>query len=412
MAERRGHKEGGITKRYSRDGRFLGYQVQVLLANGQRKTLGTTKTRREAVKLAQKGEVDLAAGRLAASPRQTLDSYLADWLEAKRPGIRYKTYVTYRTVIRHACSRIGRMRLDAIRPGHVQQCQEEVGRATGPRTVQQMHMVLHQAFRRAVQLDLMGRNPAEAVEQPRLPRVERPSLTIEQAGALFIATRDDSLYALYVVMATAGLRLGEALGLQWDAVELSDRLLRVRLELQRQTGKGLALVELKTPKSRRIVPLTALAVDALRAHKVEQDNHRQYLGSQWQEWDLVFTSAVGTPLDAANVRRHYYAALAQTGLPRVRLHDMRHTATSLMAAEGIPIHVIQAVMGHATSVTTMDIYTHVSPASYGELSGSARAHGCGDCPGRAMTLPTKRCSANAAQETFRASVVPPISFRQ
>jgi hypothetical protein len=75
MTQRRGHKEGGITKRYSRDGRFLGYQVQVLLVNGRRKTLGTTKTRREAVRLAQYGHVELAAGRLAASPRQTFETY-------------------------------------------------------------------------------------------------------------------------------------------------------------------------------------------------------------------------------------------------------------------------------------------------------------------------------------------------
>jgi integrase len=81
----------------------------------------------------------------------------------------------------------------------------------------------------------------------------------------------------------------------------------------------------------------------------------------------VFTSDVGTPLDPANVRRHYYASLHRTGLPRIRLHDLRHTATSLMVTEGIPVHVIQAVMGHSTSVTTMDIYTHVSPASYREV---------------------------------------------
>lgn len=188
-------KKAESQKRLSRDGRFLGYQVQVLLPNGQRKTLGTTKTRREAVQLAQKGAVDLLAGRLAASPRQTLDAYLADWLEAKRPRIRYKTYVTYRTVIGHACTRIGRMRLHAIRPAHIQQCEQDLRRTTGPRTVQQMYTVLSQAFRRAVQLDLIARNPTEAVEPPRTPRIERPSLTIKQAGAFLTATRSDRLYA-------------------------------------------------------------------------------------------------------------------------------------------------------------------------------------------------------------------------
>jgi integrase len=129
-----------------------------------------------------------------------------------------------------------------------------MGCATGPRTVQQMHMVLHQAFRRAVQLDLMGRNPADAVEPPRLPRTERPSLTVEQASALFTATRSDRMYALYVVLTTTGLRLGEALGLQWNAVDLNESVLFVRHALQRQTGKGFALEELKTAKGRKIRP--------------------------------------------------------------------------------------------------------------------------------------------------------------
>lgn len=366
MAQRRGHKEGGITKRYSRDGQLLGYQVQVLLPGGRRKTLGTTKTRREAVTLAQRGELDVAAGRLAPSPRQTLEMYLTDWLEIKRLSVKYKTYITYKTVIRHACRNIGTMRLDAVRPAHVQQREDAVREATGARTVQQVHMVLHQAFHRAVQLDLVGRNPVDAVEPPRYRKTERPALTIEQVGEFFTATKDDRFYPFYVLLITTELRLGEALGLQWSTVDLSERVITTRQQSQRQTGKGIALEDLKTTKSRRIVPLTALAMEVLQNHRGTQIEHRLLLGPQWHDWNLVFTSSTGTPLDPANVRRHYYAALERTELPRVRLHDLRHTAASLMAAEGIPLHVVQAIMGHATSVTTADIYTHVSPAGYRE----------------------------------------------
>jgi integrase len=367
MAERRGHKEGGITKRYSRDGRLLGYQVQVKLPTGIRKTLGTTKRYREAVKLAQRGQVELAAGRLTTSPRQTLDTYLTAWLASKRPSLRYKTYVTYQTVIRHACARIGRMRLDAIKAKDIEDCERDLGSATGARTVQQMHMVLRQALDRAVKLDMIGRNPADAVEPPRSTTPERPSLSIGQAGTLFSATKNDRFFALYVVLTTTGIRLGEALGLQWDAVDLNDRVLLVRQELQRQTGKGLALEELKTEKSRRPVPLLEVAVEALRSHKAEQNELRLLLGPGWHDTNLVFTSSTGTALDPANVRRHWYAALNDSRLPRVRLHDLRHTATSLMGNEGIELHVIQAVMGHSTSVTTANIYMHVSPASYQEV---------------------------------------------
>jgi len=107
----------------------------------------------------------------------------------------------------------------------------------------------------------------------------------------------------------------------------------------------------------------AVALEALRQHKARQDEQRLLLGPEWSDVNLTFTSTRGGPLDSSNTRTRYYAALDRADLPRVRLHDLWHTATSMMAAEGIPIHVIQAVMGHASSATTANVYTHVAPAS-------------------------------------------------
>lgn len=367
MARRRSHHEGGIAVRKNADGKVTGYQVQVRLADGSRKTIGTVSTRREALRLVQQGQVDASAGRLSSAPRQTVAAYLAEWLQAKRPSIRYKTYVTYRTVITHASASIGHLQLASLRPAHIERCEREIGTVNGMRTAQQVHMVLHAALRRAVQLDLISRNPAEAVIAPRPVSTERPSLTLEQARDFFASTRGDRLYPLYVVLATAGLRLGEALGLTWRYVNFDDGTILVRQGIQRQTGKGFVVEELKTPKSRRIVPLMNGAIEALRIQQEIQGGERSKLQREWRDTDFVFTSEVGTPLDPANVRRHYYQALDWADMPKVRLHDLRHTASTLMASEGIPVHIIQAVMGHTTSVTTMDVYTHVLPGSYHEL---------------------------------------------
>lgn len=341
--------------------------MQVSLPDGRRKTLGTVPTRREALKLAQTGQVEATAGRLSTTPRQTLGAYLAEWLEIKGAGIRYKTYVTYRTAIRHATASIGDVQLGALRPAHIQRCERELSAKKGARTVEQVHMVLHAALRRAVQLDLINRNPTEAVIAPHPVIAERPALTMEQARDFFTVTREDRLYPLYVLLTTAGLRLGEALGLSWRYVNFDDGSVFVRQAIQRQTGVGFVVEELKTPKSRRIVPLMSVAVEALHIQQEIQTNERTSLGPQWHDTEFVFTSAVGTPLDPANVRRHYYQALDWADMPKVRLHDLRHTASTLMASEGIPVHVIQAILGHATSATTMDVYTHVLPASYREL---------------------------------------------
>jgi integrase len=296
-----------------------------------------------------------------------LGVYLAEWLETKRPSIRYKTYVTYRTAIAHATAVIGAVQLGALRPAHIQRCERELSARKGARTVEQVHMVLHAALRRAVQLDLISRNPTEAVAAPRPVIAERPALTMEQARDFFAVTREDRLYPLYVLLTTAGLRLGEALGLVWRYVNFDDGTVLVRQAIQRQTGVGFVVEELKTPKSRRVVPLMSVAREALRVQQEIQGTERSSAGPQWHDTEFVFTSAVGTPLDPANVRRHYYQALDWADMPKVRLHDLRHTASTLMASEGIPVHVIQAILGHTTSATTMDVYTHVLPTSYREL---------------------------------------------
>ncbi len=100
-----------------------------------------------------------------------------------------------------------------------------------------------------------------------------------------------------------------------------------------------------------MVPLMAPTLDALTQHRSQQNEQRLLLGPAWPDLNLVFTSANGGPLGSSNSRSRYYAALDRSGLPRVRLHDLRHTAASLMAAEGVPIQVIQAALGHANSST-------------------------------------------------------------
>jgi integrase len=367
VAQRRGHHEGGIAKRRNADGKVVGYQVQVRLPDGTRKTVGTVATKREAVALAQLRQVDVTAGRLSSSPRQTLGAYLADWLETKRSTIRYKTYVTYRTVVRHATGVIGQTQLDAVRPTHIERCEREIGTSKGMRTAQQVHTMLHGALGRAVQLDLISRNPVDAVATPRAVPAERPTLTLDQARDFFEATTDEQLYPLYVILVTTGMRLGEALGLPWRYVNFDDEMLLMRQAIQRQTGKGFVVEELKSKKSRRLVPLMKVAVEALRMQQDRQSKARSLPHTDWHDTDFVFTSDVGTPLDPANVRRSFYKALDWTDMPRVRLHDLRHTASTLMATQKIPLHVIQAVLGHATSATTADIYTHVLPSSYEEL---------------------------------------------
>ena len=120
--------------------------------------------------------------------------------------------------------------------------------------------------------------------------------------------------------------------------------------------------EPKSKRSRRSVVLPGVVKTALKAHRVYQLQERLVSGSQWHESGLVFTTRQGKPLDARNVTREFHALLAKAGLPRIRFHDLRHTAATLLLAQGVSPRTIMETLGHSQISLTMDTYTHVLPA--------------------------------------------------
>jgi integrase len=316
---------------------------------------------RDARLLAQRGQVELASGRLSGNRRQPLDDYLQAWIESKRPGLAVKTVVAYdlnrRRLARFMSSDV---RLDTLRPSHIQQSYTDLSTSgLSAYSVRQVHQLLHAALQDAVFLGLIPFNLADAVSQPRTPYKEMNTLTAEQVGQLFRWSREDWLHPLWVVLATTGLRLGEALGLRWDDVNLERGTLTVRRALQRQTGKGLVIVDPKSATSRRTLELTSIAVTALSRYRELWLDRRATLGADWRGTDAVFVSDIGTPLDPTNVTHRFARTVKAAGLRKVRVHDLRHTAATLALQEGVNPKVVQEMLGHSSITLTLGTYSHV-----------------------------------------------------
>src|SRR5215831_1183431 len=143
------------------------------------------------------------------------------------------------------------------------------------------------------------------------------------------------------------LRQGEALGLWWDDVDLKSGLLRVRRALQRQRGGGLVFTDPKTQRSKRTIPLPGQLITAQAAQKERQEKDRITAGSLWRRSLYVFTTLIGTPVEPRSDNHHFKKLLARAGLPPVRLHDLRHTAASLLLAQGGPARVVMEILGHS-----------------------------------------------------------------
>jgi len=205
------------------------------------------------------------------------------------------------------------------------------------------------------------RDVASLVDAPRIQRHEIHPLTPEQTDRVLEAARGDPLEALYGLAVTTGMRQGELLALKWRDVDLEGGSLSVHATLQRVNG-GLEISEPKTKRSNRRVELSQRTVAALRAHRARQKEARLRHLQAWEDTDLVFTNEVGRPIEATNlVSRSFQPLLKRAGVPRIRFHDLRHTAATLLLGKGIHPKIVSEMLGHSSIAITLDIYSHVIP---------------------------------------------------
>lgn len=356
MTKKAGNGEGSIYRRS--DGRWEG---AVSLGNGRRrrfygKTHGDVQRKLVDVQKAAQDGLPLIG------ERQAVGKYLESWLEAARPSVRPQTHRRYEQYVRlHAVPVIGRVSLSKLSPLHLQRLYKDRQDAgLSATSVRHLHAVIHRALGQAARWGYVARNVADLVTPPRMTRLQMRALSPEQSRTLVEAAQGDRFEALYVLAISTGMRQGELLGLKWADVDLDSGMIQVKATLQR-TRDGFAFLEPKTARSRRQVALTRAAVAALRRHKVSQLEERLRC-PYWQDPEIVFATEVGTPVESPNLlRRSFFPLLARAGLPRIRFHDLRHTAATLLLGQNVNVKVVSEMLGHSQIAVTLDLYSHVTP---------------------------------------------------
>jgi integrase len=297
------------------------------------------------------------------SEQLTVGRYLQEWVQTTKTRVRLTTWQRYEQLLRrYAIPSLGGLPLTRLEPRHLQQLYIHcLSNGLAPRTTRQLHTVLGGALRQAVKWGLVARNVAALVDPPRVPRHEIRPLSTEQARTLLRAARGQRLEALYVLALTTGMRLGELLALRWQDLDLDDERLQVQHTLSR-TPQRLQLTEPKSACARRRIALSGSTVAVLRHHRSQQATERLRLGAAWEGQDLVFANTIGKPLDrGAVLSRWFRPLLATAGLPRIRFHDLRHTAATLLLTQGVHVKVVSEMLGHSSIGLTLDTYSHVLP---------------------------------------------------
>jgi integrase len=323
----------------------------------RRKTTLVRGSKREARQVELRLLADLErTGTLAADgAKLTVRAYLAHWLEIMRSRVAPLTWRSYEAKLRvHVLPTLGGTRLNRLHAFDLERLYEALSaRGLSPLMVHHVHATLSGALRHAVRYELIPRSPCDLVVVGRGARREMDALDADAArGLLAACERQDSIAADAVaLMLLTGLRLGEALGLKWSAIDQERGIINVMATRQRQTGLGLVERPPKTASSRRAVACGPYAVAVLGRLRARQTVVNIGDG-------LVFEG-----LTDVTLRRALRTLLEGAMLPRIRLHDLRHSWASLFGSwGGADLKTASAHLGHSSIAVTADVYTHVPPA--------------------------------------------------
>jgi integrase len=317
------------------------------------------------------------AGNVARATGPTVGTYLTrDWLPLKQLSLRPSTWHGYRRNIElHVLDRIGRIPLRHLRAEHLERLYADLlvrGHTTsgGPldaKTVREIHVILRRALDDATRRGLLLANPAQLAHSPKARRLTSSAArawNAQQLHAFLQHAKDHRHHAALWLAANTGVRRSELLALRWGDVDLDDArlsvnggLVSVAYELHETRGK--------TRGSRRCIDLDRRTVDVLRRWR------RTRLREDPNATDVdayLFATPDGTPVHPQLLSDAFRRLVKSSGLPYVRLHDLRHTHATLLLKAGVPIKVVSERLGHSTPGFTMATYQHVLPGMQAEAA--------------------------------------------
>jgi integrase len=329
-------------------------------------------------------EAERLAARLAAEMNGrnddvrslTFGAYLTgSWLPGKKITLAQTTWDGYRRKIeRHILPAVGHLRIRRLRAHHLEALYDRMlhptdgRRALAPKTVLEVHLIIRSALQDGVGRGLINRNVALVAHAPKLraiPKVEPQAWTAQQLQAFLQAAAGHRLLPAFWLLAASGMRRSELLGLRWNDVDFNKArvsvnrgLVAVAYELHESRGK--------TPNSRRAIDLDPTTISVLKAWREWQKAEQEAAGVEADR--RVFTNADGKPVHPHSISQTFERIANRAGVPRIRLHDIRHTHGTLLIKAGVPVKVVSERLGHGNPAFTIDTYQHVLPGMQAEAA--------------------------------------------
>lgn len=374
---KRGIPGSGSVYRRESDGRWVASFI--VEETGQRRYLYADKddnTQQNAYKKLQNALFEQRQGKLATGPQQTVEQFLTDWLEkTQKLNVRASTYHRQETIIRkHILPAVGHLQLRKLTPLHIRNLYAaKMEEGLKPSTIRTIHAAFRHALDDAYRWKLISQNVCDQVSPPATKKRKAQILTLPQAICLLKACKGDPLEAFVMLALTTGMRHGEMAALRWSDINFEDRSLKIERTVQRM-GKRFVEGEPKTLKSAREIMLPQITIEALQRHQIAQQKIRMEAGDRWQERGLVFCDKHGNFIHAMTTLLRFHRLLERAGLPRMRIHDLRHTASTLLIlVMRQPDKLVQELLGHESLEMTEGLYTHAERSMLRQMMDEVNA---------------------------------------
>lgn len=301
-------------------------------------------------------EHELRDGSYVEPSKTTVRKFLESWLDVHKKSLQYNTIEGYQYNIAHINAQIGDTYLQKLTPGDIENMYKALSHLSG-KYLQEIHAMLSLALKHAVKTRILNANPCDVVSRPKRVKFQAAFVRPEEVGKYLALFEGCWMYPAVVLALFCGLRRGELLALQWSDIRFKTGEITIRHSLEERKKEKV----LKTPKNgkTRTVNMTDGVAVILKAHRKRQLEFRMLLGKQYHSSGFVIVEDDGTQPAPSYASRFFARRIARSDLPRVRFHDLRHTAASLMLLEGVSLKTVSEILGHSGISITADIYAHV-----------------------------------------------------
>jgi integrase len=323
-------------------------------------------TKAEAQRKLDELRASVHTGAFVAHDTATFGEYLDEWIGTVKGELEPSTWSSYNRNLRlHVKPTLGGIRLQSLDPAALNRLYARLREHLSVRTVRYIHTIIHRALKDAMKWGRLVRNPSDAANPPRAKDARAPEMrtwSAQQVSTFLDLVQGSRYRAPWFVLATTGMRRGEVLGLRWRDVDLDNGRLSIRQTITLVDHEIRIAPRTKTGKGRAI-DLDEATMAELRAHRVRQAQELLLLGMRPDDDTLLFCHPDARPYNPERFSREFDRALERhkEALPRIRLHDLRHTWATLALAAGVPVKIVSERLGHATTAITSDTYSHVTP---------------------------------------------------